>query len=219
MAQRGMLSPKPKKKDKPKSQSVVEDVKDEPRQTNTPQRKINQNPVPKPSKPKEEPKSQPIQGPSSTPTVKAPPSAVSANRHDVFGSYSRKDADLVQTVVNELQSMGYKVWIDKDGIESGDPFKAVIVKAIKNSAVFLFFSSKNANESPWTVKEVNAAVALRKNIIPVKLDYSDYDDSVFLDLAGVDFVDLTDESKHSYAIKKLVKSLKKNIPNPINGVK
>lgn len=36
----------------------------------------------------------------------------------------------------------------------------------------------------------------------MKLDNSEYDDSVLLDLAGLDFIDLTDEAKHTYAVKK-----------------
>ena len=133
------------------------------------------------------------------------------NRYDIFVSYSRKDSTRVQNIAKELQSKGYKIWIDKEGIESGDAFKAVIVKAIKKAGVFLFFSSIEANKSPWTVKEVNVAVYLKKIIIPVKLDNSEYDDSVLLDLAGLDFIDLTDEAKHDYAVNKLVKALKKKI--------
>ncbi len=74
--------------------------------------------------------------------------------YDVFVSYSRRDSDIVEKVINELTRHNISVWIDKDGVESGDAFKSVIVKAIKNANVFLFFSSKSSNESPWTMKEV-----------------------------------------------------------------
>ncbi len=139
--------------------------------------------------------------------------SINDSRYDIFVSYSRKDSTRVQTIVNELQNNGYKIWIDKEGIESGDAFKAVIVKAIKKAEVFLFFSSIDANKSPWTVKEVNVAVYLKKVIIPVKLDNSEYDDSVLLDLAGLDFIDLTNEAKHDFAVSKLDKALKKKIRN------
>ena len=62
------------------------------------------------------------------------------NKYDIFISYSRRDSELVLTVVKQLQKRGFTIWIDKDGIESGDAFKSVIVRAIKNSDVFLFFS-------------------------------------------------------------------------------
>ena len=131
------------------------------------------------------------------------------NEYDIFISYSRKDSDLVLDIANKLLDDGYNVRIDKDGIESGDAFKSVIVKAIKKSKVFLFFSSKTANESPWTVKEVNTAVYLKKLIIPVKLDDADYNDSILFDLVGLDYVSYSDDPVRS--LRDLQKSLKKHI--------
>lgn len=134
-------------------------------------------------------------------------------KHDIFISYSRKDSEQVLSVVKQLQKRGFTTWIDKDGIESGDAFKSVIVRAIKNSDVFLFFSSKASNESPWTVKEVNAAVHLKKEtIIPVRLDDTDYNDSILLDLAGLDFVDFVNEEKRSGALDKLINTLLSKMP-------
>lgn len=74
-----------------------------------------------------------------------------------------------------------------------------------------FFSSKGANESNWTMKEVNTAVYFKKEIIPVKLDNTEYDDSILLELVGLDFVDFTDNTQHSYAINKLTKALQEKI--------
>lgn len=131
--------------------------------------------------------------------------------YDVFISYSRKDSEQVLSVVRELQKRGFTTWIDKDGIESGDAFKSVIVRAIKNSDVFLFFSSKDSNKSPWTVKEVNTAVHLKKSIIPIKLDDADYDDSILFDLVGLDFVDVSLVEKRELALKKLINTLASKI--------
>ena len=128
-------------------------------------------------------------------------------KYDIFISYSRKDSELVLSVVKQLQERGFTIWIDKDGIESGDAFKSVIVRAIKNSDVFLFFSSKASNESPWTVKEVNTAVHLKKTIIPVRLDDADYNDSILFDLVGLDFVDLVNEEKRIGVLDKLMNTL------------
>lgn len=140
-------------------------------------------------------------------------------KYDVFVSYSRLDTNRVQAIVGEIERKGYRVWIDKKGIDSGDEFKTTIVKAIRNSDVFLFFSSKGANESTWTMKEVNTAVHFKKAIIPVKLDNTEYDDSILLELVGLDYVDFTDGTQHSYAISKLIAALKKRIPNPVKSTK
>ena len=130
------------------------------------------------------------------------------NKYDIFVSYSRKNSNEVLSVVKKLQGRGFALWIDMDGIESGDAFKSVIVRAIKNSEIFLFFSSKESNESLWTVKEVNAAVHLKKYIIPIKLDDAEYNDSILFDLVGLDFVDLTLEEKREAALNKLINTLK-----------
>lgn len=134
-------------------------------------------------------------------------------QYNVFISYSRKDSEKVLSVVKKLQDRGFTIWIDKDGIESGDSFKSVIVHAIKNSDIFLFFSSKDSNASSWTVKEVNTAVHLKKSIIPVRLDDTDYDDSILFDLGSLDFVDLSSEEKREAALNKLINTLlRKSVP-------
>ena len=111
-------------------------------------------------------------------------------KYDVFISYSRKDSAIVKKFADELSKAGYSGWMDVDGIESGDEFKKKIVSAIKESKVFLFFSSESSNASPWTVKEVKVAVLLQKPIVPVRLDDALYDDSLLLDLAGLDYIEL-----------------------------
>lgn len=131
------------------------------------------------------------------------------NEYDIFISYSRKDSKLVLGIANKLSECGYKVWIDQDGIESGDAFKSVIVKAIKKSNLFLFFSSKTANASIWTVKEVNMAVHLKRFIIPVKLDDTEYNDSLLFDLVGLDYVSYFENPEKGE--RELLRSVKKHL--------
>ena len=128
-------------------------------------------------------------------------------KYDAFISYSRKDSEIVLPIVERLQKEGFNVWIDMDGVESGDAFKSVIVEAIKESKTFLFFSSKNSLESPWTVKEVNVAVLVKKEFIPIKLDETEYNNSIMFDMAGLDYIDYKNVEKREACITKLVKSL------------
>ena len=132
---------------------------------------------------------------------------------DIFISYSRKDSGQVLEMAGKLSEAGYTVWIDRDGIESGDAFKSVIVKAIKASRVFVFCSSKSSNASPWTVKEVNMAVYLKKTIIPVKLDATDYDDSIMFDLVGVDYVEYRGDAP-AQCIQDVLRALRKHLGQP-----
>ena len=133
--------------------------------------------------------------------------------YDAFVSYSRKDYNYVKTIIDVLTNQGYRCWMDRDGIESGDMFKRVLVKAIKDSQVVLFFSSVNSNSSEWTLKEVNAAVQLKKAIIPIRLDEMPYDDSILLDLSGLDFV----STKDNEFLSRLTRALAKNCKRPVVG--
>lgn len=108
--------------------------------------------------------------------------------YDIFISYSRKDIAIVDQFVRSLTEAGYRVWIDREGIYSGDQFKAKIVRAIKDSAIVLYFSSANSNASEWTVKEISYSLKKGKTIIPVKLDGAEYEDSIDFDLVNVDFI-------------------------------
>ena len=130
--------------------------------------------------------------------------ATSQDQNDVFVSYSRKDVKRVKTIVDTLKERGYRCWMDIDGIESGDVFKRVIVRAINASKVVLFFSSASSNSSEWTVKEINIAVQLKKQIIPIRIDDAQYDESILFDLSGLDFVDCRSESPFIDRILKAV---------------
>ena len=132
-------------------------------------------------------------------------------KYDVFISYSRKDSAVVKEIVRHITDAGYSVWMDIDGIESGDEFKEKIVAAIEDSEIFLFFSSSDSNVSPWTVKEVNVAVALKKSIIPIRLDESAYNKSILFDLAGLDFVMCKGSSNVHDAVTRLLHALERKI--------
>ena len=132
--------------------------------------------------------------------------------NDIFISYSRRDTDLVDKFVRRFENEGFRVWIDRDGIESGDAFKRVIVKAIKESALFLFFSSEPSNTSPWTTKEVGIAVSYQKPIIPIKLDNSLYNEDVEFDLVNLDYVDFTNPAMQQPMMEKLVRTIKSKLP-------
>ena len=133
-------------------------------------------------------------------------------KYDVFISYSRKDTKIVDEFVNRLESEGVRVWIDRDGVESGDAFKRVIVNAIKESALFMFFSSESSNSSPWTTKEVGIAVNYQKPIIPIKLDKTLYNEDIEFDLVNLDYIDYSNPAMQHPMMEKLVRTIKSKLP-------
>ena len=83
-------------------------------------------------------------------------------QYDVFISYSRKNSDIAHRIEKDLTSKGYSVWIDRDGIFSGDAFKRVLVKAICDSKMLLFLSSQFSNLSEYTAKEASGQYKMGK---------------------------------------------------------
>lgn len=140
-------------------------------------------------------------------------------KNDIFISYSRKDSETVDKFVERFEKEGLRVWIDRDGIESGDEYKHVIVEAIKDSSVFLFFSSSASNSSKYTAKEIGIAVDEKKIIIPVKLDFSEYNGAVRFDLVNTDYVDYVDERNRDNMLNKLVRAIKGKLPELESNLK
>lgn len=129
--------------------------------------------------------------------------------YDVFISYSRKDYSKVHKIASRLIDDGFSVWIDQDGIESGDAFKHVIVNAIENSKVVLFFSSAASNQSTWTAKEIGVAIYEQKPIIPILLDHTKYNPEIKFDLINLDFIDIAGGDLEGTLYDKLAKTLAK----------
>lgn len=113
-------------------------------------------------------------------------------KYDVFISYSRKDSNDAIKIVSLLQNRGIKVWYDQDGILSGEVFKRAITNAIINSSIVLFLSSVHSNKSDWTAKEVGVAIDEKKIIIPVRLDATQYNLDLRLDLVNLDYINYYD---------------------------
>ena len=124
--------------------------------------------------------------------------------YDVFISYSRSDIKQIDKFVERLEKLGFRVWIDRKGIESGDSFKQVIVSAIEKSEVFVCFNSYNSVKSPWTTKELGVATACNKPIIPVKLDKAAYSKEDMFDLINLDFIDYSDPITRDSMMEKFI---------------
>lgn len=134
----------------------------------------------------------------------------------IFISYSRRDSAIINEFVERLERDGFNVWIDRDGIESGDAFKRVIVSAIEDAEVIIFFSSEASNQSLWTAKEIGVAIYEKKPIIPIKLDNSKYNSEIKFDLINLDYIEMKDGRLTDDIYRHLSKTLRRrlNLPEP-----
>lgn len=111
-----------------------------------------------------------------------------AESYDIFISYSNKDRQIVHKYAKFLEDYGYKVWYDVKGLYGGAKFAGVIADAIEASKLFVFFSSENSNKSEWTKGEIFLAQKFGKQILPVRLDDSDYEKSVMIVLLPLQYI-------------------------------
>jgi len=124
--------------------------------------------------------------------------------HQVFISYSRKDADAANAIREILEQNGISYWIDKEGIFSGENYKEVIVDAIETSKAVVFVSSVHSNASINVIRELGYSVQQNKTIIPIMLDDSPYAKSVRLDISDIHQIEFHGDSSSG---KEIVTSI------------
>ena len=78
--------------------------------------------------------------------------------------------------------------------------------AIKRSKVLLFMSSENSNKSRNVVSEVSIAMEYGKKIIPVRLDMSQYEESIEYDIINYDYV-IYDKSRMEESNREILKKI------------
>ena len=89
----------------------------------------------------------------------------------VFVSYSRKDHDITQRLVADLHKAGAEVWVDVDGIQSGN-FMQAIDKALAKCEWMVLVLSPSALASEYVPEETYTALhrvkqGYMKGVIPV----------------------------------------------------
>src|ERR1700761_5993448 len=96
----------------------------------------------------------------------------------VFLSYRRTNIPWALAVFQNLTQHGYDVFIDYNGIASGD-FEQVILGNIMASAHFLVLLTPSALEhcddpADWLRREIETALANQRNIVPLTLEGFDF---------------------------------------------
>lgn len=134
----------------------------------------------------------------------------------VFVSYSRKDFDEVQSLINKVKELVPMMdfWFDVDDIESGDEFEDKIVEAIEQSSCVIFALSDNSLKSSWTKDEIVFARNSNKKVIPILLKGAKLSGWFLFKFGRVDCIDSTDVIQ----INKLAKNLSMRIVRDENAV-
>ncbi len=126
----------------------------------------------------------------------------------VFISYSRRDADVVENIVSELEAAGIEVWLDREDIKPGKQWRKQIVEAIDTADAFVLNLSPNSAASDNVLKELNLAEeALDPFILPVMLSDMKIPNEMRYQLAGTQFVSYFLDSKRG--VRDLIAEIKK----------
>lgn len=90
--------------------------------------------------------------------------------HDVFISYSNKDAPTMELISGTLEANGVSCWYAPRDIVPGKDWREAIIEAISASRVFILIYSKYSNQSRQVLNEVTAAFNASCVIIPFRID-------------------------------------------------
>jgi len=101
-----------------------------------------------------------------------PPKKDSDHLHQVFISYSRKDAEIANAIVDALNDRNIPVWFDQDDAELGQPIADQIQAALNRSDAMILLISPNAFSSSWVRNEFEHALfdnRYKEKVFPVLL--------------------------------------------------
>ena len=88
----------------------------------------------------------------------------------IFFSYSRKDVTLALRLAEDLRNAGINIWIDQIDIPPGAPWDEEIQKALEQSDCLLLILSKTSVASDNVLNEVNYALEMKKQVLPILID-------------------------------------------------
>lgn len=126
----------------------------------------------------------------------------------VFLSYSRKDAEIMRQLREQLSRRGLDVWTDEDLVPGTPLWRNAIESALNEAGCVVAIMSPQFKQSEWAEREMSYAAARNLLIIPV-LVRGDKQDAVPLELAGAHYVDLRDND--SSVVQTLIATVRDHV--------
>ena len=88
----------------------------------------------------------------------------------VFISYARHDVEQIDRLAARLAAVGHTVFVDRDSIVAGDPWRNRIVEAIDGADIVLVALSSTSVVSPQVRREMEIAQERKAPIVPVTIE-------------------------------------------------
>jgi hypothetical protein len=108
----------------------------------------------------------------------------------IFISYSRRDTEIVDSIVKAMKEAGLDVWIDRQDIQTGNMWRVQIVQAIDTCDAFVLMLSTYSAASDNVRKEIDLAQDSRRTIFAIMLEPVRLPADIRYQLAGLQFIDV-----------------------------
>lgn len=129
-------------------------------------------------------------------------------KYQVFVSYAHEDKQIAMRIVKDLQSEGFIVWVDKEGLEPGTPnWERSIEEAISHSFAIVWVTTPNSRKSDWVGEELRIARNQEISIYPVFVAGNKWDDAVRFGKGAMQHVDCRGGA-YNEGIQKIINLLK-----------
>gem|GEM_PF-3645148 len=116
------------------------------------------------------------------------------SRH-IFLSHSHLDKPVADLVLNALEVRGIRCWVAPRDVSAGGSYAASIVDAIETAHSLILIYTNNCNTSPHVLREVERALYVGINIIPIRFDDSPPSKSLNYLLATVHWLSVDQASR------------------------
>ncbi len=127
----------------------------------------------------------------------------------IFISHSWDNKFLVRRLEAELKAAGAEVWVDHAGVRGGDNLPKEISAALAWCNTVVLVWSQSAAQSHWVELEWTNAIALRKLVIPCRVDKT----ALPALLANLLYLDFTEVEKGLTQLREAVQLAQKPITN------
>ncbi|WP_416327954.1 toll/interleukin-1 receptor domain-containing protein [[Clostridium] innocuum] len=133
-----------------------------------------------------------------------------SKRKKVFISYARKDKEIVDDMIDKLQTSGIRIFMDRRSIDHGDHISESILSGLSECELAIFFLSHAFRNSMMGKQELRAiwtnVISRRKAWMIIRLDDVDPED-IFYSLSDYKYFDAQTEAFDDF-IKAVHKKLK-----------
>ena len=109
--------------------------------------------------------------------------------HQVFISYSTIDSAVADAVCYYLECGNIRCWYAPRDVQAGISWAGQLMRAIRESKIFLLIYSKNFNQSPQVISELTEAVEAGCIIVPFRIDQTPMNDDLAFYLKKVHWLD------------------------------